>query len=128
MGIELEVVWYISRSPSFRHQAINKLPVNDINPSLPPSPPPSLLFSSGPGSTLRLHYINGTTNPPAASLHLRNTPINSPFPPLRHKHNRRRQAKILPHLEPLDRHHPKSNPNIRPPRDAKVNGDLPHLP
>ena len=36
-----------------------------------------LLLSSGPDSTLRLHHINGTTNPPATSLHLRNTPIST---------------------------------------------------
>ncbi|KAG0138544.1 WD40-repeat-containing domain protein [Tuber indicum] len=36
-----------------------------------------LLLSSGPDSTLRLHHINGTTNPPATSLHLRNTPISA---------------------------------------------------
>ncbi|KAG0634141.1 WD40-repeat-containing domain protein [Tuber brumale] len=36
-----------------------------------------LLLSSGPDSTLRLHHINGTTNPPATSLHLCNTPIST---------------------------------------------------
>ncbi|CUS10109.1 unnamed protein product, partial [Tuber aestivum] len=51
-----------------------------------------------------------------------------PLPPIQYKHNRCWQAKILPHLEPLDRHYPKGNPDIWPRGDAEVNGDLSYLP
>jgi len=112
---------------SFRHQAISKLPANDINPPLPPSPPPSPLLRPrlNPPAALHKRYRKSPRCIPAPTQHPH---LSSSFPPLRHKHNRRRQGKILPYLEPLNRHHPKSNLNIRPRRGAKVNGDLPHLP
>ncbi|KAL0640805.1 U3 snoRNP protein [Maublancomyces gigas] len=43
--------------------------------SFHPSHP--LLLSSGLDSTIRLHHIDGKVNPPATSLHLRRTPINT---------------------------------------------------
>jgi len=103
---------YLPFSSSFKHQAINKLPVNDINPPLPPSPPPSLLLRPllNPPPAPHKRYHKSPCCIPAPTQHPH---LNSPFPPLWHKHNRRRHAKILPHLGPLDRHHPKSNLNIR---------------
>ena len=112
-----------------RHQSINKYIqlVNDINPPLPPPPPPPPLLRTRlnppPSPHKRHHKPPRHIPPPPQHPHL-----NRSLPPLRHKHNRLRPAKILPHLEPLHRHHPESNQNIRPRRGTKVNGDLPHLP
>ncbi|KAG0633821.1 hypothetical protein HOY80DRAFT_582548 [Tuber brumale] len=87
------------------------------------------LLSLGPGSTLRLHHINGTTNPPTISLHLRNTPISS-------AHFHPSGTSTIPagwrkcfHIWNLSTgHYPKGNPDIWLLRDAEVNGDIPHLP
>ena len=76
MGIESVVVWYIYTPPS-RLQSINKYIHQSMISTLHFHPHHPLLLSSGPDSTLRLHHINGTTNPPATSLHLRNTPIST---------------------------------------------------
>ncbi|KAI5846468.1 WD40-repeat-containing domain protein [Morchella snyderi] len=63
----------IARLTDANHSGGSQSGVNALH--FHPSHP--LVLSSGFDSTLRLHHIDGKVNPPATSLHIRRTPINS---------------------------------------------------